>query len=168
MRILAGDFYFLLTILGIIMKLLVLFLLLFNQYAFADLYVIAHKSFAQENIELSTLKSIYSGDTQYISDVRVIPLDQDIHSENYEYFYSHVIDKPMSQIISHWSKLIFTGKGQAPISLSGDMSILNFVENNPNAIGYIHSKYSNDKVKVVQKIKLSNYKSLDIKSLKSR
>lgn len=150
------------------MRLFVLLITLSCQSAFADLYVIAHKNFAQDNIALPTLKNIYAGDSQYINDLRVIPLDQHIHSENYELFYNHVIDKPMSQIISHWSKLIFTGKGQAPISLSGDMSILDFVKNNPNAIGYIHSDYVTDKVKVIHKIKLSNYRSLNIKSLKSR
>lgn len=150
------------------MKLFVLLLLCFSQAVFADLYLIAHKNFSVDNVDASTLKDIYSGDTQFINDIRIIPLDQDINSENYSRFYGTAVDRPMAQIISHWSKLIFTGKGQAPISLSGDMSIINFVQNNPNAIGYIEPKFLNSNVKVIHKIKITRYKELNIDSLKNR
>ena len=150
------------------MKLLLLTLLCFSQCVLADLYLIAHKSFTVDSVDASIVKDIYSGDTQYINDIRIIPLDQDINSENYSRFYGTVVDRPMAQIISHWSKLIFTGKGQAPISLSGDMSIINFVKNSPNAIGYIEPKFISNDVKIIHKIKITRYKELNIDSLKNR
>jgi ABC-type phosphate transport system substrate-binding protein len=150
------------------MRLFLLTLLLFTQAAFADLYVIAHNSFSEDSVNASMLRNIYSGDTQYINDLRIIALDQDTNSENYANFYSNVIDKPMAQIISHWSKLIFTGKGQAPMSLAGDMSVTNFVQNNPNAIGYVDAKSKPENVKIIHTLKISNYKALGIDSLKSR
>ena len=154
--------------LGINMKVFILFLLCISQSAFADLSVIVHRDFSANTIELHNLRSIYSGDNQHINDLRIIPLDQQVNSDNYTQFYDAVLNRPMEQIISHWSKLIFTGKGQAPISLAGDMSIIKFVESNPNAIGYIDSKYVTDTVKVIQTIKIRLYKELKIESLKNR
>jgi len=137
------------TTLGINMKIFILFLLFISQSVFADLSIIVHRNFSDNAIELHKLRSIYSGDSQHINDLRVIPLDQQVNSDNYTQFYDAVLNRPMEQIISHWSKLIFTGKGQAPI-------------------GYIDSKYVTDTVKVIQTIKIRPYKELKIESLKNR
>jgi ABC-type phosphate transport system substrate-binding protein len=137
------------------MRLLLLAFLLSTQNAFADLYVIAHKSFSEDTLSISTLRNVYSGDSQHINNLRIIPLDQMVNSKNYLEFYSAVINKPMDQIISHWSKLIFTGKGQSPISLSSDMSIVDFVQKNPNAIGYVGPEFLSNNVKVIHTIKTS-------------
>lgn len=152
------------------MKVLTLILLFLSQAALADLAVIAHKNFTTDTLELQQIRSIYSGDSQYVNDIRIIPLDQLVNSENYSNFYSTVMTKPMAQIISHWSKLIFTGKGQAPMSLGGDQSIIKFVKDNPSAIGYVDvaSITDQNQIKVLQTIKISAYKQLNIDALKNR
>lgn len=152
------------------MKVLTLIFLFLSQTALADLAVIAHENFTVDTLEMQQLRSIYSGDSQYVNEIRIIPLDQLVNSENYSNFYSAVITKPMAQIISHWSKLIFTGKGQAPISLGSDQSIIKFVKDNPSAIGYVNSTSitDQDRVKVLITIKISAYKQLNIDSLKNR
>jgi ABC-type phosphate transport system substrate-binding protein len=136
------------------MKTILLILICFSQYSFADLQVIAHKNFNESSISMQTLRDIYSGDSQSINGIRIIPLDQGFNSQNRALFYDLVLEKPMDQIISHWSKLIFTGKGQAPTSLTGDASILEFVSNNLNAIGYVGSDMPIKNVKIIQTIKV--------------
>lgn len=122
----------------------------------ADLYMIAHKSFPADKITTTQLQSIYLGDMPFLHGMRIIPLDQDMNSVNRMDYYDSVVAMPTAQVISHWSKLIFTGKGQAPMSLSDDKSILEFVKDNPNAIGYINSKSISNDVKIVNTIKLTN------------
>ncbi|MFT7111019.1 MAG: ABC-type phosphate transport system substrate-binding protein [Psychrobacter glaciei] len=136
------------------MKTLLFILICFSQYTFADLQVIANKSFNESSISMQKLRDIYSGDSQYINGIRIIPLDQSFNTENRALFYDLVLEKPMDQIMSHWSKLIFTGKGQAPTSLSGDASILEFVSGNLNAIGYVGSDMPIINVKIIQTIKV--------------
>lgn len=135
------------------MKPLLLILMCLSQFTFADLQIIAHENFKEDSVSVKKLRDIYSGDSQFISDIRIIPLDQGFNTENRTIFYNQVLTKPMAQIVSHWSKLIFTGKGQAPISLTDDASILEFVSNNPNAIGYVSSDIPIKSVKVIQTIK---------------
>jgi ABC-type phosphate transport system substrate-binding protein len=138
-----------------ILQLLMFILIGVSQGSVADLYVIAHKNFSQDSISVAKLRDIYSGDAQYVDQTRVIPLDQDLNTENRTIFYQFAVGRPMAQIISHWSKLIFTGKGQAPISLTGDASILEFVKKNPNAIGYVNTDTNTDDVKVLQTISVT-------------
>jgi ABC-type phosphate transport system substrate-binding protein len=135
------------------MKILLLILICFSQYTLADLQMIAHKTFKGDSVSMQKLRDIYSGDSQFVNGIRIIPLDQDFKTDNRTLFYDLVLDKPMAQIVSHWSKLIFTGKGQAPVSLIGDASILAFVSENPNSIGYVGSDMPIKNVKVIQTIK---------------
>jgi hypothetical protein len=64
-------------------------------------------------------------------------------------FYSSIVKKSEAQLKSYWSRLIFTDKGQAPTSLSGDASILEFVSGNLNAIGYVASGMPITNVKII-------------------
>ncbi len=80
------------TALGINMKVFILFLLCISQSVFADLSVIVHRDFSADTIELHNLRNIYSGDSQYINDLRIIPLDQQVNSHNYTHFYDAVIN----------------------------------------------------------------------------
>lgn len=128
---------------------LLLIVSVINASTWAEIYVIAHKQSTINQLNHAQLKEIYLGNRQFIADVRVLPLDQDIQESTRHDFYTQVINIDQSQLISHWSKLIFTGKGQAPKSLLADQSIIDFVSANPNTIGYIKSQSMNDKVKII-------------------
>lgn len=116
---------------------------------FGDIAVIAHPNANTNKLNKASVRDLYLGNRQYVENTRFIPLDQDASSQTRQTFYEQLIDKPENQLISHWSRLIFTGKGQAPISLAGDNSIIQFVQNNPNVIGYVNKKFVDDTVKVV-------------------
>lgn len=132
------------------MKFILFIIALFlHTSVWADIYIIAHKQNPIKQLSLSQLKELYLGNRQFIGEIRILPLDQDIQESTRNKFYSQVIEIEQSQLISHWSKLIFTGKGQAPKSLLSDNSIIEFVSANPNTIGYINSQTMNDKVKVI-------------------
>jgi len=125
-------------------------LLIFSAgHCFGDIAIIAHPSANTSNLTQETVRDLYLGNRQYVAQTRFIPLDQDGDSKIRQVFYERLIDKPENQVISHWSRLIFTGKGQAPISLTGDNSIIQFVKNNPNVIGYVDKDFVDETIKVV-------------------
>lgn len=130
-------------------RFLLISLTLFSLHSWADIYVIAHKQSPINAVSLAELKELYLGNRQHIQNVRVLPLDQDNQEIIRQNFYDQVINIDQSQLISHWSKLIFTGKGQSPKSLLADDSILQFVSANPSTIGYINSNAMNEHVKVI-------------------
>jgi hypothetical protein len=50
---------------------------------------------------------------------------------------------------AYWSKIIFTGRGQPPPSVSSDIEMRKRVSENPAAIGYIDRSLVDNSVRVV-------------------
>lgn len=131
------------------MKHLLVFFILVSSITTADVVVIAHKDLPISSLSQKDVAGIYLGNRQVINELRIIPLDQGHDNSIRDLFYSSVIEMPYNQIISHWSRLIFTGKGQPPMALMGSNSIVEFVRNNPNVIGYVEQEYVTPDVKVL-------------------
>jgi ABC-type phosphate transport system substrate-binding protein len=68
-------------------------------------------------------------------------------------FYKLVCNKDEKQLKKYWAKMIFTGRGQPPKKIKSLKKLIEFVQNNKNAISYIPSKYMNDNLKIIMEIK---------------
>lgn len=77
------------------------------------------------------------------------PIDQVEGSEARKEFYAKVVHKNPTQLSAYWARVIFTGNGQPPVALEGNVTVRRVVANNRNAIGYIDKRYLNSSVKVV-------------------
>src|SRR3569832_2468361 len=66
-------------------------------------------------------------------------------------FYKNVVGKSPSQLKSYWAKIVFTGEGAPPKSLSGDQAIKHHVATTPGAIGYVDDKVVDGSIKVLLK-----------------
>ncbi|MRV70199.1 phosphate ABC transporter substrate-binding protein [Duganella sp. FT92W] len=66
-----------------------------------------------------------------------IALDQRIGSKQRDLFYSQVAELSPEQLKEHWSRNIFTGRGQPPREVAGNASVRRQVAQNPALIGYI-------------------------------
>lgn len=62
------------------------------------------------------------------------------------------VGRTSAQLKAHWSKLVFTGKGTPPAELASEEAVLDFVANNPQAIGYVSADKVTAAVKVVHTI----------------
>jgi ABC-type phosphate transport system substrate-binding protein len=91
------------------------------------------------------------GKKKDLGGVSVVPIDQGEGNPARTDFYANVIKKSEAQLKSYWSRLIFTGKGQAPQVVGGDAEVKNMVANNPNIIGYIDEGAVDGTVKVIYK-----------------
>jgi ABC-type phosphate transport system substrate-binding protein len=80
---------------------------------------------------------------------QTVPIDQPEGSNARDDFYRQYAGKSAAQLKAHWSKIIFTGRGQPPKDVSSSAEVKKFVANNPHAIGYIEKTLVDRTVRVV-------------------
>lgn len=68
---------------------------------------------------------------------QAVPIDQAEGSPLRDEFYASVAGKSAAQIKAHWSKIIFTGRGQPPREAANSSETKKLLAKNPNAIGYV-------------------------------
>lgn len=122
--------------------------LLFSVSAFSGGVVIVHPS-NSATMDKKAISKIFLGKSKRFpggDEAEPLNLDSGITSEE---FTKEILGKSESQIKAYWSKLLFTGKGQAPQSLKSDAEVIDMVSKNPNMIGYVSDSATIDGVKVV-------------------
>jgi ABC-type phosphate transport system substrate-binding protein len=77
------------------------------------------------------------------------PVDLPEGSPIREQFYKKATDRDQSQIKAVWSRIVFTGKGQAPSIMADAAAVKKAVQADPKAIGYIDKAAVDGSVKVV-------------------
>lgn len=81
---------------------------------------------------------IFLGKTSRFPDgEQAVPIDQVEGSAARDEFYAKFTGKSAAQIKAHWSKIIFTGRGQPPKEVPNSIEVKKLVAENPKAIGYI-------------------------------
>jgi ABC-type phosphate transport system substrate-binding protein len=81
---------------------------------------------------------------------RVVPIDQAEGSPARDAFYLKFADKSPAQIKAHWSKIIFTGRGQPPLAVSNGAEVKKLISANQGNIGYIDERMVDSSVKVLR------------------
>ena len=93
--------------------------------------------FLKKKIEWSDGSSIKAVDLNSDSSIR-IKFTNDIHNKN------------INAIKIYWQKQIFSGRNVPPVEKISDDEVLEFVKNNPGAIGYVSDKADLKGVKTVK------------------
>ena len=98
----------------------------------------------------SQVADIFLGKTVRFPDgTRAEPIDQAEGSSARAEFYATFTGKSPAQIKSHWTKIIFTGRGQPPVAVSTSAEVRRLIAANPRAIGYIERGAVDSTVKVL-------------------
>ncbi|SRR5258706_9510870 len=93
---------------------------------------------------------IFLGKTSRFPDGSLaVPIDQQEDSPAREKFYAQLTGKSPAQMKAHWSRIIFTGRGQPPREVSSNAEAKKTIAANPNAIGYIDLSQVDASVKVL-------------------
>ena len=96
------------------------------------------------------LADIFLGKTTRFPDgTLATPIDQNEDSPARERFYAQFTGKSPAQVKAHWSKIIFTGRGQPPRQVPGGPDVRRAVVETPGAIGYLDAKLVDSSVRVV-------------------
>jgi ABC-type phosphate transport system substrate-binding protein len=117
--------------------------------AFAEISVIVHPSNSAELSKEDITRIFLGKQKSFSGGGSAVPISQDESSKIYEDFNTTVTNKTNSQLKAYWSKLVFTGKGTPPKTVSGDSEVIDLISNNPSLIGYVDSSSVTGNVKVV-------------------
>ena len=77
------------------------------------------------------------------------PFDQTDASPAYADFYKKATGRDVAQVKSTWSRIVFSGKGQAPKQLADAAAVKKAVAADPKGVGYIDKAAVDGTVKVV-------------------
>lgn len=103
-----------------------------------------------KSLNQAQVADIFLGKTSRFPDgSQAMPIDQDEESPAREKFYSHYTGKSPAQVRAHWSKIIFTGRGQPPKQVSSSAEAKKAIADNPHAIGYIDQTLVDGTVRVL-------------------
>jgi ABC-type phosphate transport system substrate-binding protein len=116
-----------------------------------DYKVIVNDANSITEINKDELSDIFLKKTSKWSDNKKIePVNLDADSDIRQSFAKSIHKKSVNAINAYWQKKIFTGKGIPPIEKHSDSEVIEFIRENPGAIGYISANTNTQGVKVVK------------------
>jgi ABC-type phosphate transport system substrate-binding protein len=130
--------------------LIALALSLASEITMADVVVVVSAKSPVMALSKNQLIDIFLGKvSRYPDGTEAMPLDQAEGSGDRDEFYARAADKSAAQIKAYWSKIIFTGRGQPPPTVSNGLEVRKRIRENPAAIGYIDRALVDDTVRVL-------------------
>jgi len=103
-----------------------------------DLVVIVSARSSIEALRTDQVAAIFLGQSARFPDgALATALDQPIGSIERNQFYVRVTGKTPALLKAHWSKLVFTGRGQPPRELQDNAAVRRAVAEDTGLIGYI-------------------------------
>jgi ABC-type phosphate transport system substrate-binding protein len=124
--------------------------LLFSAHAKAQAIVIANPSVKSADVSKGDLRDVFTGAASSLKDgshVTPILLKQGAaHDE----FLSTYIGKSDTAFRASWRSLVFSGQATMPKSLDSEAAVVDYVEHNAGAIGYIGKATPHEGVKVLE------------------
>jgi ABC-type phosphate transport system substrate-binding protein len=118
--------------------------------AMADVVAVVSAKSPVTTLSKNQIVDIFLGKANRFPDgSQAVPIDQAQGLAVRDEFYSEFAGKSAAQIKAHWSKIIFTGRGQPPREVSSSTDVKKFIIAHPDAIGYIEQSQVDADVKVV-------------------
>jgi ABC-type phosphate transport system substrate-binding protein len=108
----------------------------------ADLVVIANPAVGA--LTKDQVADLYLGKSQAYN-----PVDLAEASPLYAEFYKKATGRDVAQVKSTWSRIVFSGKGQAPKQVADAAAVKKAVAADPKGIGYIEKSAVDGTVKTV-------------------
>jgi ABC-type phosphate transport system substrate-binding protein len=116
----------------------------------ADVVVVVSAKCAVSTLSKDQVTDIFLGKTARFPDgAPAVPSDQVEGSPARDEFYAKFANKSAAQLKAHWTKIIFTGRGQPPKSVANNVEVLKLIAANPQAISYIERSAVDSTVKVL-------------------
>jgi ABC-type phosphate transport system substrate-binding protein len=89
-------------------------------------------------ISRDQVMDIFLGKSSHFPDGSLaVPIDLTESSPTREEFYLKFAGKSPAQLKAHWSKIIFTGRGQPPKEVASPAAMKKRLLDDPGAIGYV-------------------------------
>ena len=115
-----------------------------------DIVVIVSSLNSVKTLTRDHVEDIFLGRMQqFPNEQRALPIDQAEGSAVRERFNMEVLGRTSAQVRTHWSRILFTGRGRPPRSVASSEDMLQAVAADVHAIGYIERRFVNGSVVVV-------------------
>jgi ABC-type phosphate transport system substrate-binding protein len=102
------------------------------------------------SLNSAQVADIFLGKTTRFPDgSAAVPIDQVEDSPARDRFYAEYTGKSPAQVKAHWSKLIFTGRGQPPRQVANSAEAKRVIAEDPHAIAYIDNRLVDASVRVL-------------------
>jgi len=116
----------------------------------ADVVAVVSSKCAVSTLSKDQITDIFLGKaTRFPGGAPAVPIDQLEGSPARDEFYATFANKSPAQVKAHWTKIIFTGRGQPPKSVSNSVEVRKLIAANPQVISYIERSAVDDTVKVL-------------------
>ena len=117
----------------------------------AEVVAVVSSRCPESALSRNQVADIFLGRSSRFPDGReAVPIDQAESSAARDEFYAAFTGKSPAQVKAHWSKIIFTGRGQPPREVSNGVEMKRLVAGNPSAIGYIDRKLVDGSVRILR------------------
>jgi ABC-type phosphate transport system substrate-binding protein len=118
--------------------------------AAAELVVVVSARNPLPALSSDQVAAIFLGQAGRFPDgAEVVALDQRVGSQERNQFYAQVTGKSPALLKAHWSKMVFTGRGQPPREAIDNAAVRRMVADNPSMIGYIERSALDSSVRPV-------------------
>lgn len=115
-----------------------------------ELVVIVNPQSGVEQLSKSEVINIFMGRQKKLpSGTTALAVDLAGPNAEKKHFYARLVDKELAEINSYWARLIFSGQGSPPRQAETAEEVLDIVENNKGAIGYLERNQADQRVRVV-------------------
>jgi ABC-type phosphate transport system substrate-binding protein len=116
----------------------------------ADVVTVVSAKSTITDLSKSQVADIFLGRvTHFPNGAPAVPIDQAEGASDRDAFYDKIAGKSPAQIKGYWSKIIFTGRGQPPPTVSNGVEVKKRIIENPAAIGYIDRTLVDGSVRVI-------------------
>ncbi|MCJ8207907.1 phosphate ABC transporter substrate-binding protein [Pseudomonas sp. RGM2987] len=121
-----------------------------SSFVTADVVVVVAAASPLQTLTRNQAADIFLGKTNRLpGGGQAVVIDQPEGSATRDEFYSTYTGKSAAQIKAHWSKIIFTGRGQPPQVVSNSAEVKKRIAENPDTIGYIDAREVDGSVKAL-------------------
>ena len=118
------------------------------------IYIIANKNFPQQSLTKKEIKAIYLDKKRYINGKKLLPLNFGYDHPLRGLFEKNILQRNRSYLQKYWLKAHYKGH-RPPKVLKSEASVISFVKELENAIGYVDTNISYGKdIKILYKVKL--------------
>ena len=116
----------------------------------ADVVAVVSSKSSVTALRANQISDIFLGKSnRFPGGSQAVPIDLAEGSAARDEFYLKIAGKSPAQMKAHWSKIIFTGRGQPPREVANSVEMKKFIVQNPDTIGYIEQSFVDGTVKVL-------------------
>ena len=121
--------------------------------ALADLVVVVNARNGVAVMTRNEVVNIFFGRyRQFFNGVEAQPVDLVDSNPERARFYAGLVGKDISDVNAYWSRLIFSGRVQAPPRMNNAEEVLKWVSSHPGGIGFVELSKADARVRVVYEL----------------